>query len=317
METILVVDDDDSVRGIVAEVLTDDGFNVLCAASGEEALALFKSSEVALVFTDIRMPGMDGITLLAKLKTIRPQVDVIIMTSHASLDSSVKAVKHGAYDYVFKPFESLEDLSALASRAIEHYRLTVERDLLVATLTRNNEELERINYFFKELAVKDGLTGLYNHRHLNEHLLAERDKAILDQKELAVVFVDVDHFKRFNDTEGHLNGDEVLRALGGLLQDKSRDQFIVGRWGGEEFVVLAPNTSLDEAGQFAEDLRQTIEDFEFRASDQRRLGKITVSAGVAALSGTESPDDLVARADSALYEAKRAGRNNVKVACLR
>jgi len=313
MENVLVVDDDDSVRGIVSEVLSDDGFNVLSAASGEEALEVFRDNDIALVFTDIRMPGMDGITLLSKLKVIRPHTDVVIMTSHASLESSVKAVKLGAYDYIFKPFESLDVISALAKRAIEHHRLTVEKDLLVATLTRNNEELERINIFFKELAVKDGLTGLFNHRHFNEHLLAEHARALGNKNDLSLIFVDVDHFKRYNDTKGHLSGDEVLKALSNLLQNVAHEDFIVGRWGGEEFVILAPHTDIDKAGQFAEELRGTIEACDFVSADKEPLGKITISAGVAALTGRETSDQLVARADSALYEAKDSGRNQVKV----
>src|SRR5262249_50053558 len=150
-----------------------DGHAVVQAASGDQALAACESQSFDLVLTDIRMPGMDGITLLERLRDRQPGVHVVVMTSHASLETAVGALKRGAYDYLNKPFENLDIISEVARRALDNVRLTRERESLIATLSANNRELEKLNRFFRELAIRDGLTGLYNHRHLHEVLRLE------------------------------------------------------------------------------------------------------------------------------------------------
>lgn len=311
---ILVVDDDQAIRGVVSEVLTDDGHQVVTVASAEEALRLFQNDDFGLVMSDIRMSGMNGIQLLQEVRALETEAQVVIMTSHASIETAIQALKLGAYDYLVKPFESLELISNTASRALESLMLARERDLLVASLTRNNAELERLNKFFRELAIRDGLTGLYNHRYFHEALSAEVDRARRYNRELSILFIDVDYFKSYNDTHGHQKGDELLKELAELLQANVRDSDIVARWGGEEFVVMAPETNCNKAKEMAEGLRAKVAAHPFNNRETQPTGCMTVSVGVASLLADGTDRSLVFRADKAVYAAKGKGRNAVCVA---
>ncbi len=311
---ILVVDDDMAIRGVVSEVLMDDGHQVETAASAEEALEKFNSDDFGLVMSDIRMSGMNGIQLLEAIKAKEDPAQFVIMTSHASIETAIQAIKLGAYDYLVKPFESLELISNTASRALESLMLARERDLLVASLTRNNAELERLNKFFRELAIRDGLTGLYNHRYFHEALSGEVDRARRYERELSVLFIDVDYFKAFNDTHGHQKGDELLKELAELLEARVRETDVVARWGGEEFVIMAPETGASDAAEMAESLRQSVADHPFPDRETQPAERITVSIGVATLLSNGTDKSLVFRADKAVYEAKAKGRNAVCIA---
>jgi diguanylate cyclase (GGDEF)-like protein len=314
MDRVLVVDDDASVRGVVTEVLRDDGYAVAEAACGEDALAHCDSQRFDLVLTDIRMPGIDGITLLERLRERCPGAHVVIMTSHASLETAIAALKRGAYDYLSKPFENLDIISEVAKRALSNVHLAREREGLLATLAANNRELEKLNRFFRELAIRDGLTGLYNHRHLHELLQAEVERAHRYRRALSLIFMDVDHFKTYNDTHGHQHGDEVLRSIAELLTKHVRKTDVVARWGGEEFVILAPETGADEAIALADKMRRLVAAFPFYGRESMPGGQVTISAGVADLGGDLTQDALVYRADQAAYRAKQSGRNSVCLA---
>ena len=314
MERILVVDDDDCIRGIVSEVLVEEGHEVDQASSAEEALALYDPARYALVITDIRMSGLDGLGLLERLRTMEPDAHVVIMTSHASVESAVQALKQGAYDFIVKPFESLDIISTVAERALGNVRLVRERTELIATLQRSNAELEKLNRFFRELAVRDGLTGLYNHRHLHEVLHQEVERAERYSRPLSIAFIDVDHFKQYNDTFGHQKGDEVLRMLAELFTKNVREMDVVARWGGEEFVIVAPETSAEDCVRMAEKLRKAVAECPVYGREELPGGHLTISIGVAGLSAGGTSEKLIHRADSAAYEAKGQGRNMVTLA---
>ena len=314
MNRVLVVDDDASIRAVVAEVLRDDGNVVVEAGSGDQALAACDGNEFDLVLTDIRMPGMDGITLLGRLRQRYPGAHVVVMTSHASLETAVGALKRGAYDYLSKPFENLDIISGVAKRALDNVRLARERESLIATLSANNRELEKLNRFFRELAIRDGLTGLYNHRHLHDVLRLEVERARRYRRELSLIFADVDYFKRYNDTHGHQHGDQVLRSIAELLKDNVRETDVVARWGGEEFVIVAPETHAAEGMEIADKLRDTVARFPFYGRESMPGGQLTISIGVADLASDLTHDTLVHRADQAVYRAKEHGRNQVCLA---
>ena len=167
-DRILVVDDEDTVRSVLYQVLTGDGHTVESAANGLQALEIMGKKSFSLVITDIKMPGMTGLELLEKVKSLYSDTQVIIITSHASLETAISAMRHGAYDYLFKPFEDLDLISAAASRALEKIALTRENRSLVLSLEQKNNELERANHILKDLACRDGLTRLYNHRYFQD-----------------------------------------------------------------------------------------------------------------------------------------------------
>lgn len=312
---VLVVDDDMAIRSMVGEVLTDEGYDVTQAASAEEALQAFRRGGYGLVITDIRMGGMSGVELLKEIKAIDPVVHVIIMTSYASIDSAIAVLKAGAYDYLIKPFEDLELVISAAKRAMQSVRLIMEKEVLVQTLKQKNAELERANERLKEIAVRDGLTGLFNHRYFQEILAKEVSRAARHERDLSLLFLDVDDFKKYNDTYGHQIGDTLLKQLSQIIMGAMREGDLVARYGGEEFVVILPETDKVYAIQVAEKLLKLVEDHPFRGEESQPTGKVTISLGVSSWGeDCRTAANLIQSADQALYLAKGDGKNCIRTA---
>jgi diguanylate cyclase (GGDEF)-like protein len=311
---VLVADDDVSIRTLIAEVLGDDGFEVTTAANGDEAWQEFEKARHEIVLTDIRMPLLDGLQLLQRIRTLAPTTRVLILTSFASVASSVQALKDGAFDYLIKPFESLDAVSCAVKRAVEHIESAREQEAaLVDSLIRKNTELGQLNKVFHDLASRDGLTGLYNLRFVQNTLQLEFERAQTDGHPLSVIVLDVD-FKDYNDSHGHLMGDYVLKTLADLLQHNVRDIDIVARWGGEEFVIVCPKCTPEAAHALAARLCKTIASYPFEGRETQPKRYVSVSVGVAAMTHrTLDPSELIRAADAAVYEVKRNGRDGVRL----
>jgi two-component system cell cycle response regulator len=311
---LLVVDDESSLRGILSELLGEAGYYVETAESGEEALDRIRNSTFHVVITDIRLGGMNGIELIRLIRGMGVEAEVIVMTSHASFSTAVEALRLGAYDYLMKPFEDLDAVLALVKRTIDKLRLVMENRNLVENLKRKNEELEDLNRSIRELAVRDGLTGLYNYRYLQEVLHTEVSRSERHGFSVCVLMVDVDHFKHYNDHNGHLDGDDVLKIIGHILGERARRSDTVARYGGEEFCVILPETRADFGMKVAEDVRQLVESYPFQSRQKQPLGKVTISLGIAEFPvDADSARALIDRADQALYRAKTEGRNRVRL----
>ena len=307
---ILVADDELAIRELVGEILTGEGHDVTLAENGEDALEKFNLNWHEIVFSDIRMPKMTGLELLAEVKKINPNTQFIIMTSHASIDNSIGALKKGAFDYILKPFEDLDVVADAASRAAANLSGIRRQEFLLNTLNRQNEELGNLNKKFREMAIRDGLTGLYNHRYAKERLEAEFDRSMRFGRNLSVLFMDLDNFKFYNDAHGHQAGDEVLQLLAALMNDVVRESDTLARWGGEEFIVIAPETGEEEGCELAERVRIAVEQHSFPNAEKQPLGIVSLSVGVASRSDANtSPEQLLGFADDAVYAAKDNGRN--------
>jgi diguanylate cyclase (GGDEF)-like protein len=307
---ILVVDDEATVRSVLKQVLEEDGYGVTEAESGSRALEILQNTHFDLIITDIKMPGITGLELLKKVKQQQPDTQVIIITSYASLDTSLTALRHGAYDYLFKPFEDLDLISAAVKRATEKVLLVKENRRLFDQLQKQNAQLEKANRTLKNMACRDGLTGLFNHRYFQDVLTHEIYRSERNSAIFSLIFIDVDHFKNYNDTNGHLAGDKLLRKLSEIFVKAVRKSDIVARYGGEEFVIILPSTSKKNAQIVGEKLRRYIESFPFEGRETQPNGKLTISSGIATYpdDGRERPL-LIQRADEAMYEAKNNGRN--------
>jgi diguanylate cyclase (GGDEF)-like protein len=312
-QRVLVVDDEPTIRFVLSQVLTEAGFDVVEATSGEEALETFKRSTFPVVVTDIIMGRMSGIDLLANLRELDPEVQVVVMTSQGTLDTATSALRNGAYDYLQKPFEDLDAITTVIERAIEKKQLADQNAELMRKLQKNAQQLEETNQQLEDLAMKDGLTGLFNRRSLHDKLTAELSRCRRHGHPLSLLFVDVDHFKLYNDTHGHQAGDDVLTTFARLLQKNQRSETVVARYGGEEFVVLLPEVPKVGAAVLADDLRRRVEDHPFEGRETQPGGRVTMSVGVATFpDDAEDEDALVAAADRALYRAKSSGRNAVR-----
>lgn len=309
---ILIVDDEETLRNLLQEVMQEEGLDVETAVNGEDALEKFKQRQHNVIFTDLKMPGISGIEVLKAVKAADPDAEVLIITSHASITTAVEAVRLGAHDYIVKPFEDINTAIGLAHQAFEKYKLNKEKKQLLEDLQRKNQELEKVNTMIKEIASKDGLTGLYNHRHFQEVLSNELQRAKRHHQSFSLIFLDVDYFKHYNDTNGHPMGDEVLKTVGHLIKTRIRNSDMPARYGGEEFIILLPEAPLDAALKLAEDIRKIIEKHPFQNDASQPNGKLTISLGVA-----EYPRDgqdvttLLQHVDEAMYQAKETGKNRV------
>ena len=312
---ILVADDEETLRMVISQVLTAAGHEVTTAASGEEALELFRANPFPMVVTDIVMRRMSGIELLVQVKDLQSESLVVVITSHASLETAMVALKAGAYDFLIKPFEDIDMIAAVVARAADKIRLAADNRRFVEELKAKTEELERLNASLRDIADRDGLTGLYNHRYFREVLAREMARGARHGNPFSVIMLDVDGFKQFNDSFGHLAGDEALKTVANVLRNCSRASSVAARYGGEEFVVLVPEVDKSAALLVAErictELRHSIT-LDPRTGAARRF---TVSLGVAS-----HPEDaldansLLENADRALYAAKRAGRDRALAA---
>jgi diguanylate cyclase (GGDEF)-like protein len=305
MSKLLIVDDEPGVRTALQRALVMEGFEVLCASSGEEALGMVDQAD--LVLTDMSMPRMDGLGLLLEIKRRRPELPVAIMTAYASVDGALVAMQQGAYDYLLKPCQSDE--------IILKVKLGLKLSRYEHELRARNEELERIkarleeaNAKLERLATTDALTELANRRRFMERLEQEAETASRYGHALAVIMIDIDHFKRVNDTFGHPAGDRVLVEVARIMRERARAADLAARLGGEELAILLPSTSVEGARELAEDVRARIASTAFD-----EVGRVTASFGVAGLDPTLGVARLLAAADAALYRAKSAGRNRVEV----
>ncbi len=310
---ILVVDDEPTIRGVIAQVLRLDGHEAAEAASAEEALAAFRARPFPIVITDVVMPGKSGLDLLREIKAIEPETLVAVMTSQASLEVATAALRGGAYDFLVKPFEDLILISALVERANDKLVLQARNRLLASQLEMYARELERLNASLKQMADRDWLTGLPNRRLLREAMDTEISRAVRHGGPFSVVLIDVDHFKNYNDHNGHLAGDDVLRGVARILLDHGRAGHLCARYGGEEFVVLIPDADRIAARQHAQLVRRAVAEFPFEHRDSQPGGAVTVSLGVSTFP-EDGPDGqaLLGKADAALYRAKASGRNRVE-----
>ena len=296
-EKILVVDDEKDICLLISSLLTEEGYVVQTATDGMEGMRVFKEQSPDLVITDVKMPGRDGLELLKEIKAVNPRVDVIVLTGHSNEATAIDFLHNGAYDYLLKPLEDLDLLIASVQRALQKRQLEA----------RNLQLLKEL----EELATKDALTGLYNHRQMHTSLSDEINRSLRYEHAFQILMVDIDHFKKINDTYGHPFGDFVLQRMARLFEENLRLTDTVFRYGGEEFLILMPETGKQDAVSVAKRLLSAIAEYEFDCDGHKVHA--TVSIGTA-----EFPEEardmsaLIGLADRRLYRAKQSGRNCIE-----
>ena len=297
---ILISEDDFTSRAMLTAVLRKWSYDPVSTENGAQAWeALQQPGAPKLVLLDWNMPEMDGVEVVRRVRTLVTSEPpyIIILTSDGAKASIVAGLEAGANDYVVKPYDTNE---LLARIAVGQRMLELQAKLLVA---RNALAFE---------AMHDPLTGAANRRAIMETLSSELARTRRQNTGLSIGICDIDHFKKVNDAHGHLVGDEVLCGVVHLLEGSLREYDRVGRWGGEEFLVVAPGSQEDETGKLYERLRAALAGNPIPT----QAGKlsVTVSIGAATWQGNESVEELLGAADTALYRAKNSGRNRVCVA---
>jgi diguanylate cyclase (GGDEF)-like protein len=278
-ESILIVDDDEEVNIVLEKILNNFGFSVRSVLGGEAALKILSEMSFTFLLTDMRMPNMDGMELIKKVSDGFPDINIIAMTGYSEGYRYIDVLNSGASDFIKKPFESGE-LEAKIRRIIN------ERNL--------KQELNR-------LSITDALTGLFNQRHFYTRLKEEVMRAERQQNPLALILFDLDNFKAYNDTHGHLAGDEILRKAGALINKSIREGVDSGyRYGGDEFAVIL----IDANMSIARGIGNRVE-----ASLVEQVN-IMASTGITIFTAGMNYKDFVAEADKNLYRAKLKRKNS-------
>ncbi len=300
MIKILVAEDDSMTMIALEKVLKKWNYEVVAVKDGLSAFeALTSPDPPRVALLDWLMPGMEGVEICRELsgRPDLPLIYTILLTVKKDKADIVDALDHGAFDFLSKPVHVEELRSRIA---------------VGVRLIRAEDKLRGFAMEMKRLAVTDGLTGAYNRRYFFDQAKKEFYRSKRYDTPLSLLLMDIDHFKQVNDANGHLAGDEVLKALSDLCGKTLRESDVLSRYGGEEFAILLPETKSHQAFTQAERLRGALADF--RLPHEERVIKITVSFGTASLIETDNKiEDMINRADNALYKAKKEGRNRTVV----
>jgi diguanylate cyclase (GGDEF)-like protein len=291
--TLLIVDDENANLKILSHILGRD-YTIYTATNGVNAIEKAKEYMPDLILMDIMMPEMDGYHTLAEMKKCEEikKIPVIFITGLDSDEDEEKGLSLEAADYITKPFSAT----------------------IVKLRVRNQIQIVNQMHTIERLSMIDQLTDIPNRRSFDSHLRIEWKQSIREQTPISLLMIDLDRFKKINDTYGHQQGDIVLQAAANIFrQSFKRPIDLAARWGGEEFVVLLPNTPLEGAMKVAENIRADVEKAEIANADDGEPIKITLSIGVNSLipDHESSIDAFLSDADRALYAVKEAGGNKV------
>ena len=282
---ILIVEDDEKTFKVLKEGLADTSYKLWRVTTGNEALKLAKQIYFTIVISELRIADMDGVKLIKRFKKIDHRINIIILTTYSFSETAVKALEAGAYAYLTKPLK-IAELKLISKRAIESSSLL-------------NQAGKR--KYYQDMSILDGLTGVYNHRYFHEKLNWQIEHLRRFPQAFSLFMIDIDNFKKYNDSYGHLEGDKVLHDVAQLFVESLRQDDVVCRYGGEEFAIILPQTDKYHAVRVGQRLLEIV---------RARL-PVTVSIGLAGFpDDSQSNKDLIEKADKALYRAKRMGKNS-------
>lgn len=323
---ILIVDDEPMNRELLYRHLKNLGYtSIILADSGKKALEIVASQSIDLLLLDMMMPVMNGLEVLENLKNHQEWrvIPVIIVSALDEKDMILSCIQKGAEDYLTKPYDrvllkvrvracldkkNLYDREAFNKQKLE----AAYKELAIAYY-----ELEIVKNELEALSHRDGLTGIANRRYFDKVLEREWNAAKREKKTLSLILFDIDYFKKYNDTYGHLAGDDCLCQVAiAASRAIKRPRDILARYGGEEFALILPDTDANGASFCAEQIRFEIESLNIVHTSSQINSYVTASVGISTISPyieSTTPQQLIKESDLALYQAKREGRNCVKV----
>jgi two-component system chemotaxis family response regulator WspR len=314
---VLLVDDQPIIGEAVRRSLIgqpDIHFQFCCNPA--EAIEVAEKFKPTVILQDLVMPGMDGLSLVRQYRAnlVTKDIPIIVLSTKEEPVVKSEAFTAGANDYLVKLPDKVELLARIRYHSKAYWN-QLQRDEAYHALRESQQQLKEANIELQRLNNVDALTGASNRKHFNEYIETEWKRASREQSPLSVLMIDVDDFKRFNDTYGHLAGDEGLRKVAEATRKIcKRPADLAARFGGEEFVIVLPATTLDGAQSVGERLRQSIEDLQIPHSASSAGKFLTVSMGGASIvpqRGDDSCLSLIETADVALYQAKKSGKNRV------
>jgi two-component system cell cycle response regulator len=296
---VLLVEDNQKDARLLEANLMGQPYRLRQVDDGETAISLAQQTKVDLVLLDLMLPNMDGFEVCRRLKECEStqNIQIVVITNLRDLHSKIKGIELGADDFLIKPINS--------------YELRVR----ISALLKKKRYIDRIHENYEtavHYAITDRLTGLYNRAYFEHFLGLEIKRSLRQGTPAALVMIDIDDFKEYNDNLGHLAGDDILKALGELIKTSIREIDFAARYGGEEFILLLPNTDTKGAFRNAERIRKAILDHSFKPELSLPMKHLTVSMGVASCpADAKEVEALIMKADQALYRSKHAGKNMV------
>ena len=296
---VLVYNDDDAYRKLIHTILGQShkvAFNVTEVRNSRQMTTALKRRTPDVIILDLELKGKSGMEWLLEIRD-RDIAPVVIITGHGDEQVAVEAMKSGAYDYIPQAYLTYDQMCKSLVNAREKWNLLKEKERL-------QEELAH-------MAMYDALTDILSRRALLEQVEVERQRTKRYNRDLSLLMIDIDLFKKVNDTYGHLAGDVVLKEVAQTLKKQTRRSDYVGRYGGEEFLIILPETSLNKALILAEKLCKRVAELTITTDDHILKG-ITVSIGTAAYENDPSVDEFIGRSDKWMYKAKANGRNQVQ-----
>lgn len=311
--TVLIIDDDANIINLLSKRLEQEGFKVISAKDGKLGIEFASSGAPNIILLDLLMPEMSGKEVLKELKN-NPDtalIPVIILSAVADTEDKIDGLSMGANDYIVKPFRFQEVLARINTQ--------LRIASMQKELEQKHSDLLEKNKILAQLAITDPLTGLLNKGYLMKRLKSEVSRSARYSETISCMMVDVDFFKKINDSHGHMVGDTVLKHVARIIKDATRSTDIVTRYGGEEFFVICPNSTLDGVMNLAERVRYNVENTPFMVDKNTSLS-LTVSIGVKcaefdpAVDAEIASSTLIHDSDLALYKAKSGGRNRVEIA---
>jgi len=284
---LLIVEDDTSTLASLERIL-EPYYNVICCTNAEDALHQLDQNNISLVLSDYLLPNMSGLDFLKLVKIRQPTIIRILLTGVIEANELVSAMNENTIHRVFRKPIDHDFLLLQITEALLHHKLLGEKTS------------------YEKLSVTDPVTGLYNHRYFNNYLSIEIERAQRHSRIISLIMIDIDMFKKYNDTKGHPEGDKLLQGVSQILQESIRSIDLAFRYAGDEFAIILPDTGQDRAVEIAERIRKKAE--------SKNTGT-TLSLGIASFpKHANSVQDLIQKADQALYLAKGRGKNQTVIA---
>jgi len=303
---ILLVEDDKLQAEVAKDYLEANGYEIIWAENGKSAIKMAKTQPVELILLDLVLPDLDGneVCRWLKLNEDTKGIPIIILTVKSSTMEKVTGLEAGADDYLPKPYNEIE----LNARIYACLRTKALQD----ELRKKNRQLEEVLLKVETLAITDPLTELFNRRHFSAAIEKEFNRTVRFQSPTSCLMIDIDYFKKVNDEYGHHAGDLVLKEIARIIKDHIRKIDTAARWGGEEFIVLLPETKKEDALQAAKRILEGISGHQFSGVPE----KITVSIGLVSIpeASVDTAEKMIHASDLALYDAKAKGRNRIEAA---
>jgi len=303
---ILLVEDDKLQAEVAKDYLEANGYEIIWVENGKSAIKMAKTQPVELILLDLVLPDLDGneVCRWLKLNEDTKGIPIIILTVKSSTMEKVTGLEAGADDYLPKPYNEIE----LNARIYACLRTKALQD----ELRKKNRQLEEVLSQVEILAITDPLTELYNRRYFMSTIEKEFNRTVRFQSPTSCLMIDIDYFKKVNDEYGHHAGDLVLKEIARIIKDHIRKIDTAARWGGEEFIVLLPETKKEDALQAAKRILEGISGHQFSGVPR----KITVSIGLASIpeAFVDTAEKMIHASDLALYDAKAKGRNRIEAA---